>query len=89
MSGQKIGHKVQILEKFCVCSRGHIFCPVLLEFGQNICLMISWTSLKMGHMGSKTRLASQILETPCIRYRSHIFSPVLLKDGHNVFLDLK
>ena len=28
----------QILEKPCVCSRGHIFSPILLELGQNVCL---------------------------------------------------
>ena len=28
----------QILKKMCVCSRGHIFCPILLKNGPNICL---------------------------------------------------
>ena len=50
-------------------------------------LINSWTSLKKGHIESKTRLASQIFEKPCLQRRGHIFSPVLLKDGQNVCLD--
>ena len=28
----------QILEKTCVCTRGHIFSPIIMKSGQNICL---------------------------------------------------
>ena len=28
----------QILEKHCVCSSGHIFNPILMKLGQNVCL---------------------------------------------------
>ena len=28
----------QILEKPCVCSRGHIFSPIIMKLGQNVCL---------------------------------------------------
>ena len=28
----------QILEKPCVCSRGHIFCLIIMKLGQNVCL---------------------------------------------------
>ena len=28
----------QILEKLCVCSRGHIFSPIIMKLGQNVCL---------------------------------------------------
>ena len=28
----------QILEKPCVCSRGHIFTPIIMKLGQNVCL---------------------------------------------------
>ena len=44
-------------------------------------------SLKLGHVGSKTRSLGQILEKPCVRSRGHIFSPILMKLGQNVCLD--
>ena len=28
----------QMLEKPCVCSRGHIFNPIIMKLGQNFCL---------------------------------------------------
>ena len=28
----------QIIEKLCVCSRGHIFSQIILNCGQNVCL---------------------------------------------------
>ena len=28
----------QILEKPCVCPIGHIFSPIILKLGQNVCL---------------------------------------------------
>ena len=28
----------QILEKPCVCSRGHVFSPIIMKLGQNVCL---------------------------------------------------
>ena len=50
-------------------------------------LFKSRTSLKMGHVRSKTRSQGQILEKPCVRSRGHIFSPIIKKLGHNVCLD--
>ena len=44
----------QILEKPCVCSRGHIFSPIFMKLGHNVCLkplLKSQTSLKTGHVG--------------------------------------
>ena len=35
MWGQKLG---QILEKPCVCSRGHIFSLIIVKHGQIVCL---------------------------------------------------
>ena len=32
----------QILEKPCVHSRGHIFSPIIMELGQNVCLDKIW-----------------------------------------------
>ena len=44
-------------------------------------------SLKMGHVGSKTRLLGQILDKPCVLSRGHIFSPIIMKLGQNVCHD--
>ena len=77
----------QILEKPCVCFRGHIFSPIIMKLGQNVCLDKTCTSFKMGHAGSKTRSLDQIFEKPCVCSRGHIFSPILMKLGQNVCLD--
>ena len=49
-------------------------------------LMKSRTSLKMGHVGSKTRSLGQILEKPCVRSRGQIVCPIIMKLGQNVCL---
>ena len=49
--------------------------------------MKSWTSLKMGHVRSKTRSLDQILEKPCVHCRGHIFRPMIMNLGKNVCLD--
>ena len=77
----------QIIEKPCVHSRGHIFSPIIMKLGQNVCLDEMSDKFEMGHVGSKTRSLGQILEIPCIRSRSHIFSPVIIKIGQNVCLN--
>ena len=38
MSGQKLRSLGQMLEKPCVRSRGHIFSPIIMKVGQNVCL---------------------------------------------------
>ena len=58
-----------------------------MKLGQNVCLDESWTSLKMGHVGSKTRSLGQILEKPCVTSRGHIFSPIIMKLYQNVCLN--
>ena len=50
-------------------------------------LIKSQMSLKMGHVGSKTRSLGQTLEKPCIRSRGQIFSPIIMKPRQNVCLD--
>ena len=50
-------------------------------------LIKSWTSLKIGHVGSKTRSVGQSLEKPFVHSRGHIFSPILMKRNQNVCLD--
>ena len=49
--------------------------------------MKAWMSVKMGHVGSKTRSQSLMLEKPCVRSRGHIFSPIIMKLGQNFCLD--
>ena len=51
-------------------------------------LMKSQTSLKMGRMGSKTRLLGQILEETCVHSRGHISSRIIMKLGQSVCLDV-
>ena len=47
-------------------------------------LIKSQTSLKLGHVGSKTRSLGQILEKPCVHSRCLIFSQILVKFGLNI-----
>ena len=49
--------------------------------------MKSWTSWKLGYVGSKTRSLGLILEKPCVSPRGYIFSPIIIKLGQNVCLD--
>ena len=81
--GSKTRSLGQILEKSCVSSRGHIFSPIIMKLGQNVCQ----TFLKMGHVGLKTRSQGQILEKPCVGTRGYIFSPIIMKLGKNICLD--
>ena len=54
--GSKTRSLDQILEKPCVHSRGHIFCPILMKLGQNICFDLgrvpTWVmwGQKLGHL---------------------------------------
>ena len=87
MSSQKPGHWVKFKKKTCVRSRGYTVCPIIIKLGQNVHLMKSRTSLKMGNVGSKAMSLDQILEKHCVRYRGHIFSPIIMLLGQNVRLD--
>ena len=58
-----------------------------MKLCQNICLDKSRTSLKMGHVGSKTRSLDQKLVKPCVYFRGLIFILVFMKLGQNVCLD--
>ena len=82
--GSKVGHKAKSYEQPCVYPRGHIFNPILMEPGQNVCFNESWMSLQMVHISSKTKAIGQVLEKPCVCARSHIFCPILMKLGQNV-----
>ena len=50
-------------------------------------LMKSHLSVKMGHVGSKTRSVDEIIEKPRVRCRGHIFRPMIMKLDPNVCLD--
>ena len=52
----------QVLEKPCVCSRGHIFCLIIMKLGLNVCLDKISDKVKLDHVRSKTRSLGQILE---------------------------
>ena len=85
--GLKNRSLVQILEKPCAFSKGHIFTSIIMKLGKMLVLIKSWTSSLMGHFESKTRSPCQILEKPCVRSKGHIFSPIIMKVGQNVCLD--
>ena len=71
----------QILEKLCLCSRGHIFSKIIMKLCQNVCPDEFQTSSKMG------KKLGQILEKPCVCCRSHISSLIIMKLSQNVCLD--
>ena len=41
----------QILEKPCVRCRGHIFSPIIMKLGQNVCLDEISDEFEMDHVG--------------------------------------
>ena len=55
----KMGQVGSTLEKPCEQSRGHIFSPIIMKLGQNVCLDEILDGFKMGHVWSKTRSYSR------------------------------
>ena len=49
-------------------------------------IIISRSSSKLGHVGSKTRSLGQILEKPCVHSRGHRFDQKFMKLCQNVNL---
>ena len=52
-------------------------------------IIISRSSSKLGHVGSKTRSLGQILEKPCVQARGHRFDSKVMKlyqnaNDHNI-----
>ena len=84
--GSKTRSLGQILEKPCVRCRGHIFSPIIMKLGQNLCLDKIWHEFEKSHVGSKTRSLGQMLEKPCVHCRGYIFSLIIMKHCHNVCL---
>ena len=60
--GSKTRSQGQIFEKACARSRGHIFSPIIMNLGQNVCLDKISLEFRMGYVGLKTRSLGQILE---------------------------
>ena len=76
--GSKTMSLGQMLEKPCVRSRGHIFCPIIMKLVDNNFL---------DKISDNKRSLSQILEKPCVLCRGHIFCPIIMKLGQNIYLD--
>ena len=85
--GSKTRSLGQNLEKPCIRSRGHIFSPIILKLGHNVCLDRISDEFKNGSCEVKTRSQGQILQKPCVHSRGLIFSPIIKKLGQNVRLD--
>ena len=47
-------------------------------------IIMSRSSLKLGHVGSKSRALGQILEKPCVHSRGHSFDHKFMKLCQNV-----
>ena len=56
---------------------------MLIQSSQNfngmLMIIISRPSLKLGHVGSKTRSLGQILEKSCVHSKRHSFDPKFMK----------
>ena len=80
--GSKTRSLGQVLEKPCICSRGHIFSLIVMKLFQNVYL---------DEISDKFENAScrvgQVLEKPCVHARGQIFSLIITKLGQNVCLD--
>ena len=54
-------------------------------------IIISRSSLKLGHVGSKTKSLGQILEKPCVHSKRQSFDPKFMKvwqivNHHNILV---
>ena len=59
------------------------------NFVRRLILIISRSSLKLGHVRPKTRLLGQILEKPCVHSRVHSFVSNVMKLCRDVYLIIK
>ena len=85
--GSKTKSLGQMLKRLCVCSRGHIFSPIIMKLSQNVCLDEILGDFENGSCWAKTRSLGQIVENHCVRSRDHIFSPIIMKLCQNICLD--
>ena len=77
----------QILEKPCVRSRGHIFSPLIMKLGQNVCLGEISDQFRKWVMSDQKLHLVQILEKTCVRSRGHPFIPIIMKLDQNICID--
>ena len=84
--GSKNRAQGQILEKPCICCRGHIVSLVHMKLGQNVCLDETSDEFENRLCRVENRSLGHILEKPIVRFRSHIFSLILMKLGQSVCL---
>ena len=77
----------QILEKLCVCSKGHIFSQIILKPGQNVCLDKMSDYFENRSRGVKSKVTRLNLRKILFSFRGHNISPVIMKLGQNVCLD--
>ena len=82
--GSKTKSHFQILEKPCVCCRGHIFSPIIMKLCQNVFIDKILVMFEYGSFWVKNLVKS--FEKPCVHSRGHIFSPIFIKVGQNVCL---
>ena len=73
--GSKTRSQGQILEKPCVCSRGHIFSPIIMKLGQNVCLDEILDEFQNGSCWDKNYVTrSNLRKTLFMLYRPHFQS---------------
>ena len=94
---QWAGHfSLYVYSETCEHSRSHIFGPIFMKFGQNICFLDmrvefengsgQLNNMAAGGGGSFPYLA---IEKPCKHSRSHNFCPIIMKVGQNIgFIDI-
>ena len=58
---------------------GTVLIQSSLNFIRMLMIIISRSSSKLGHVGSKTRSLGQILEEPCVHTQRHSFDPKFMK----------
>ena len=69
----------QILEKLYERSRGHIFNPMIMKLGQNVCLNEISDEFESGSCHVKNYVTRSDVRKPSVSCRGHIFSPILIR----------
>ena len=79
------------ITKTCEHSRSHIFGPIFMKFGQNVCLNDMLVEFKSGSGPLKNMAASGrgslpylAKEKPCKHSRGHISCPIFMKLGQKI-----
>ena len=85
--GSKTMSLDQILEQPCVHSRCYLFSPIIIKYGQNVCLDEILDELGNGSCRVKNRSPGQILEKLCVCSTGHTFIPIIVKLDQQVCLD--